>query len=145
MHYIFTFLFYVTVYKEKKKIRSLLFTHINTHWGPFSTWTEKGATCWWGDILKSIFLYVKRTPPSRLSLSQHRALGLTAHSPGWGGRLGRKFYVTESSSSPAAGEMARWHVGESGGDGGRGFTLQWKWQCQLNITFNFLVLWSPGY
>lgn len=28
---------------------------------------------------------------------------------------------------------------------GRGpWPRQWKWQCQLNITFNFLVLWSPG-
>lgn len=42
-------------------------------------------------------------------------------------------------------KMACWHVGESCGDGRQGFTPQWKRQCQLNITFNFLVLWSPGY
>lgn len=65
-------------------------THTVDH-SPLEWRTEQ--TCRWGDILESIFLCVKLLPPHtphtppRLSLSQHRALWLTAHSPSWGRRF----------------------------------------------------------
>lgn len=137
--------------QRQKIVRSCpSFTHIDTHCWPLSTWMENGANTpvrWHFEIYFS--LCKTSTPPH----TPHPAclfhstvlcdwqLTLQVEEEG----LKREFRVTEPSSSPAAGEMACWHGGESGGDGGRGFTLQWKWQCQLNITFNFLVLWSPGY
>lgn len=92
-----------------------------------------------------IYFSQRKTFPS-FSVSQCCALRLTACFLGSRGGFERKFTLATLLPSLHL-QQVRWPgVWERDvAMGGRDFTVQRKWQCQLNITFNFLVLWSPGY
>lgn len=122
----------------------MVFTQIDTQYCPCSTSTECGAPCRWGDILKSIFLYVKLFPACLF----HSAVlwdWQVTHCLGSGGGFEKKFARWVLSSPSVHLRLVRWPgMWESGGDGGTRLRRAVEMAVSIKYHFQFPCFMIPG-